>query len=271
MVRSRPTNRMKPTRLAVRDRDLVDSGRSRQVLSLRQFAQPAAFARNSRKLLDWMEKHDLTRDFLTSGSWQNAEPRRFSAPWQYDDGRSDDADRDVAGELMSPRLGDLGLANLPFAIFVRELDVLRAAAAIARPASLGFPSGAVKDPTPADAAAAWRAAWSKPTGGLQPEQWFDSARRYVPHIGDAQRRPIEQLGYDAVSQLLSRWPYIHRREFPRGCRPGDIDPLSGRVRIAGHRRPGGRSHRLMFRYAEIYPAIGPEHVPSTAGDIVCLS
>lgn len=199
---SRPTNRMKPTRLAVRDRELVDTNKSRQVLSLRQFVQPTAFARNSQKLLAWMEERELTRDFLDN--WLlaecGAEDVRDLLGQMTMAGR-DDADREVAAELMSPRLEDLGLANLPFAVFVRELGLLRAAAAHRIPTINELPVRRLATPVPSDAAEIWEAGWVS-RRGLQPEQWFESARLAVPHIGDAQRRPIEKLGYAAVSAVI---------------------------------------------------------------------
>lgn len=199
---SRPTNRMKPTRLAVRDRELVDTNKSRQVLSLRQFIQPAAFARNSQQLLGWMEQRELTRDYLDD--WLLAECGAEDVRELLGEltlaGR-DDADREVAAELMSPRLEDLGLANLPFAIFVRGLDILRTAAANRIPRIKGLPIRRVDGAVPVDAHEIWEAGWnSRP--GLRPEQWFDSARLGVPHVGDAQRRPVEKLGYDAVSAIV---------------------------------------------------------------------
>jgi len=199
---SRPTNRMKPTRLAVRDRELVDTNRSRQVLALRQFVQPAAFSRNSLELLDWMERRDLARDFLDD--WLlaecGAEDVRDLLGSMRMAGR-DDAGRDVAAELMNPRLGELGLANLPFAIFIRGLDSLRAAAAGNPPALSGLPVRRLTDPVPVDAGEVWKTAWPS-RGGLQPEEWYDVARLAVPHVGDAQRRPLEMLGYDAVSAII---------------------------------------------------------------------
>lgn len=199
---SRPTNRMKPTRLAVRDRDLVDVSRARQVLSLRQFIQPASFSKNSRQLLEWMEQREPTRDFLDDWILAEcgAEEVRQLLGKMSMAGR-DDAEREVATELMNPRLGDLGLANLPFAVFVRGLDVLQAAAAGTRPSVTGLPVRRLSGAVPTDATALWEAAWDSRTG-LRPEQWFDSARLAVPHIGDAQRRPIEKLGFDAVSAVI---------------------------------------------------------------------
>ena len=199
---SRPTNRMKPTRLAVRDRDLVDASKSRQVLSLRQFIQPSSFSKNSRELLAWMEQRELTRGFLDE--WHLAEcgsedVRELLGKMSM--AGSDDADREVAGELMNPRLGDLGLANLPFAIFVRGSDVLQAAAAGTAPRITELPVRRLSQPVPTNAAAIWEAAWASRVG-LAPEQWFDPARLAVPHIGDAQRRPVEKLGYDAVSAII---------------------------------------------------------------------
>lgn len=199
---SRPTNRMKPTRLAVRDRDLVDSSKSRQVLSIRQFAQPRGFRHNSRILLDWVEGSDPSRDFLDD--WLlaecGAEEVRSLLGSMAMAGR-DDWERDVAVELMSPRLGDLGLANLPFAIFLRGMDVLRSAAAANPPALASLPVRRLADTPPGSALLTWTSAWEA-GGGIQQEQWFDTARIAVPHIGDAQRRPIEKLSYDAVCVLI---------------------------------------------------------------------
>ena len=127
---SRPTNRMKPTRLAVRDRELVDTDKSRQVLSLRQFVQPAAFARNAQKLLAWMEERELNRDFLDQ--WLLAECGAEDVRDLFgsdDHGRPGRCRPRGGGRVDEPRLEDLGLANLPFAIFVRGLGLLRAAAA----------------------------------------------------------------------------------------------------------------------------------------------
>lgn len=199
---SRPTNRMRPTRLAVRDRDLVDTSKSHQVLSLRQFAQPGAFAKNSRELLDWLERTETTRNFLDD--WLlaecGAEDVRELIGQMLMTGR-DDVDRDVAAELMNPRLLDLGLANLPFAIFVRGLEILRPAAAGRAPSITDLPVRRLSQAVPIDAHAIWKSAWGT-RGGFQSEQWFDTARLAVPHVGDAQRRPIEKLGYDAVSAVI---------------------------------------------------------------------
>ena len=199
---SRPTNRMKPTRLAVRDRDLIDEKKDRQVLSLRQFAQPRAFARNSRVLLDWIEQREVTRDFLDDWLLVEcpAEEIRELLNSLSLSGR-DDADRDVAAKLMNPRLQDLGLANLPFALFVRSLEVCRAAASGNAPSMAGLPSRRLAGSVPTNALNDWKSAWTS-SAGFRPEEWFDSARLGVPHVGDAQRRPIEKLGYDAVSVIV---------------------------------------------------------------------
>lgn len=199
---SRPTNRMKPTRLAVRDRELVDANKSNLVLTLRQFIQPTSFAHNARELLAWMERREINRGFLDD--WLLAEcgaedVRELLGKWKM--AGSDDASREVAAELMNPRLGDLGLANLPFAIFVRGLDVIQMAAAGAVPSIGDLPVRRLAGVAPANASAIWEAGWATRTG-LQPEKWFDSARLGVPHIGDAQRRPIDRLGFDAVSAVI---------------------------------------------------------------------
>jgi len=84
---------------------------------------------------------------------------------------------------------------------VRGLDVLQAAAAGTRPSVTGLPVRRLSGAVPTDATALWEAAWDSRMG-LRPEQWFDSARLAVPHVGDAQRRPIEKLGFDAVSAVI---------------------------------------------------------------------
>lgn len=199
---SRPTNRMKPTRLAVRDRELVDANMTNVVLSLRRFVQPASFTHNARELLEWIERREVNRGFLED--WLLAEcgsedVRELLGRLRMV-GR-DDASRDVAMELMNPRLGDLGLANLPFAIFIRGLDVIRMAAAGAVPSIGDLPYRRLAGGAPSDAGRIWEAGWV-PKTGLNPEEWFDSAVLAVPHIGDAQRRPIERLGFSAVSAVI---------------------------------------------------------------------
>lgn len=199
---SRPTNRMKPTRLAVRDRDLVDTNKSNVVLSLSQFVQPTTFRHNARALSQWIAETESTRDFLDD--WLLAECgaedfRELLGRFKMV-GR-DDASRDVAAELMNPRLEDLGLANLPFAIFVRGLDDLQMAASGTVPDISRFPVRRIASIPPADAYAIWEDEWGT-TPGLRPEKWFDTARLAVPHVGDAQRRPIARLGFDAVSAVI---------------------------------------------------------------------
>ncbi|QIM22371.1 hypothetical protein G7075_16530 [Phycicoccus sp. HDW14] len=199
---SRPTNRMKPTRLAVRDRELVDANKSNVVLTLRQFVQPSTFAHNARELLDWVERREITRGFLDD--WLlaecGAEEFRVLLGRLKMVGR-DDASREVAAELMNPRLGDLGLANLPFAMFVRGLDVIQMAAAGVVPSIGELPVRRLAGVAPSNAGAIWEAGWTT-RPGLHPEQWFDSAQLAVPHVGDAQRRPVDRLGYDAVSAVV---------------------------------------------------------------------
>lgn len=199
---SRPTNRMRPTRLAVRDRDLEDTDRSQQVLSLRQFLQPASFVHNARRILAWTEAQDAARGLE---GWLLTE---CGAPAVEDllaglrlTGR-DDGERDVALELLNPRLGDLGLANLPFAVFVRGLDVIREAAARTIPDIGQLPVRRLAAPLPpGDAVESWRRGWSVQSE-VRPAEWYDSARLAVPHVGEAQRKPIRALKYDAVSVLV---------------------------------------------------------------------
>jgi hypothetical protein len=240
---SRPTNRMKPTRLAVRDRELVDENRSHQVLSLRQFVQPFSFARNSRELLAWMQQHEQTRDFIED--WRllecGAEDVRDLLGRLTMVGR-DDSDREVAIELMSPRLGDLGLSELPFAVFVRGLDVLQTAAAGKAPDIEALPVRRLHGAMPADAATTWRAAWP-PLDGIQPERWFHTTRLSVPHVGDAQRRPIEKLGYDAVSAViepLAVYPTEERSPVGAGLAISMLTPRSFELRAIGVRAAAGK-------------------------------
>ena len=76
---ARPTNRMRPTRLAVRTRELFDEPRQRVVLSLRQFLQPQSFQRNARALVDWLESGNVARELSRTGSWSNVGLRRFGS------------------------------------------------------------------------------------------------------------------------------------------------------------------------------------------------
>jgi hypothetical protein len=199
---SRPTNRSRPTRLAVRTRDLVDEARQRVVLSLRQFVQPQSFQHNARVLVDWLDNGNVARELLDE--WELVEcgveeVRDLLGAFRLSG--TDDAERDVAMELMSPRLRDLGLANLPFAVIFRELDVIRAAASGRHPALADLPVRRLQQPSPPEGLTSWESAWSNDSP-LRPLEWFDDARLAVPHVGDAQRRPIEALGYDAVTVLI---------------------------------------------------------------------
>ena len=239
---SRPTNRMRPTRLAVRDRELFDTSKAHQVLSLRQFMQPLAFSRNSRELLEWMEKSDLTREFLDD--WHLAECGSEDVGdllSKMSMAGRDDADREVAIELMNPRLGELGLHNLPFAIFVRGLDALRVAAAGTAPTITGLPVRRLSEAVPTNAAAIWEAAWA-PRAGLVPEQWFDQGRLAVQHVGDAQRRPVKKLGYDAVSVIIEPLAVYSTDENSRvgaGLAISILSPDGFEVRVIGVRSSAG--------------------------------
>ncbi|QCW51027.1 hypothetical protein FE634_12560 [Nocardioides dongxiaopingii] len=199
---ARPTNRARPTRLAVRTRELDDISRQRQVLAVRQFVQPQAFQHNSRAFVAWLEDGNVARDLLDE--WQLVEcgaeeVERLLRTLRLA-GR-DDAERDVALELLSPRLRDLGLANLPFTVIFRGLDELKVAASGHSPDLAALPVRALAQAPPTRAFEIWENAWSNKSA-LQPHEWYDEARIGVPHIGDAQRAPIAALGYDAITMLI---------------------------------------------------------------------
>lgn len=198
---SRPTNRMRPTRLAVRDRALTDQDKNQQVLAFRQLVQPQAFALNARTLLDWlngMDTRSVLDEWLLAESGADEVKRLIQS---FAVVGSDGAERDIAVELMNGRLGDLGLANLPFAVFVRGLEAVRSAAARTPPDPAPLPVRRLLHPAPSGARAIWESGWSD-HGAIRSTSWYDTARLGVPHIGDGQRRPIRELGYDAVSVVI---------------------------------------------------------------------
>ncbi|MGH8992271.1 MAG: hypothetical protein ACRDZ7_12245, partial [Acidimicrobiia bacterium] len=150
----------------------------------------------------WTQTHNVAVGF--SGEWAlittDAVNVRVLLSTLMFSGR-DDARREVATELFNPVLGELGLADIPVAVFLRGDSVIETAARGTPPPLEGLPGRALGGPVPNDGFDIWRGAFS-PQSGFREAQWFDSAALYVPHIGDAQRRPIQELGYDAVTVLL---------------------------------------------------------------------
>ena len=199
----RPSARLQPTRLQVRDRNLVDINKGRQILSLRQFVQPASFQHNAKLAVAWLGQHAANSDEV--GGWVRAE-------CGADDVRAllqglrlagrDIRDAEVARELMSKRLGDLGLADLPFVAFLRETDRLTSAAASNPPRIDDLPTRRLRDDPGATAPTVWRDGWKAIKRVMQPEQWYDTAVLGVQHVGAGQRKPLEELGYDAVGVII---------------------------------------------------------------------
>lgn len=197
----RSNRAMRPTRAGVRDRDLVDLELRRQLLSLKQVFRPNVFQHNSKEVIEWLDATDAASEL---DGWLlvecGAEDVRELLGKLALLGR-DAFSWTLADAVMSPHLGDLGIAHLPHAVLLRNDEALRAAAAGNPPDFMDLPVRHLDTGSYQADRAEWLAGWG-PVSAIQPERWFDVARLDVPHVGDGQRRPIAALGYEAVTTII---------------------------------------------------------------------
>lgn len=200
---TRPGSRVRPTRLSVRDRALVDSNFQRQIFSARAIFSPRCLVDNSEVLERWLDGATVVDQ---GDSWFRVACAADDLAWlmeRFVFSGKDDRMRDVALELLSPGLRELGLSDMAGAVMVRNRSVADGArkgvlpdlAAIEVHRRIG---GSV------DPIAAARS-WSKglaPKSGLRASEWFDEATLAVQHVGQSQRDAADSLPFEAVTLIV---------------------------------------------------------------------
>ena len=196
--------RFSPTRIGVRDPDLLDRNLSSgQLFSLKDIFDPDDFSGNLSHLRTWLSESAIELSSRESG-WARFndlsidQVQRLLGGWAGND--KELGLLDAISEICDPALGDLGLAGLPATLFISD----SALNFISEPASLI--NNLSKITVNRQVAI--------PQSGCSWNEWLRAYKRHdhlqpsrrpilkVPHIGGGQRKLKELVNYNSVIYLI---------------------------------------------------------------------